>query len=91
MTKVLVIAEVENSTKWEAGFRTHVELFRSYSITKPIHFATHDNKAAVCFEPNDIDTYMASMDLPSTAEAMAYDGVKRETVQIFVLDKVLTV
>ncbi len=27
------------------------------------------------------------MDSPETAEAMALDGVKRETVKVFVLDK----
>ncbi len=90
MAKVLVTAEVEDSTKWEKGFRTHVDLFRSYSINKSIHFSTHeDNTVGICFEPDDLDTYMAGMDLPSTAEAMAFDGVKRETVQIYVLDKEL--
>ncbi len=30
---------------------------------------------------------MKGMDSPATAEAMASDGVKRETVKVFVLDK----
>jgi hypothetical protein len=30
---------------------------------------------------------MKIIDSPSTAEAMAFDGVKRETVKVFVLDK----
>jgi hypothetical protein len=31
------------------------------------------------------------MNSPETAEAMAFDGVKRDTVQIFVLDKELQI
>ncbi|GJM27917.1 MAG: hypothetical protein DHS20C17_05520 [Cyclobacteriaceae bacterium] len=92
MTKVLITAEVEDSTKWEEGFRTHADLFRSQSINKPIQFSINENnKVGVCFEPEDIDTYMGILDSPATAEAMAFDGVKRETVQIFVLDKELKV
>ena len=92
MTKVLITAEVEDSTKWEAGFRTHVDLFRNQSISKPVEFAINENnKVGVCFEPEDIDTYLLSMDSQETAEAMAFDGVKKETVQIYVLDKMLQV
>jgi hypothetical protein len=92
MTKVLIIGEVEDSTKWEAGFRTHVDLFRKQTISKPIEFAINENnKVGVCFQPDDIDTYLTSMNSPETAEAMAFDGVKRDTVQIFVLDKELQI
>lgn len=42
---------------------------------------------AVCFEPDDLEVYMKSMESDETAQAMAHDGVKRETVQIHVLDK----
>jgi len=31
--------------------------------------------------------YLELMDSPETAEAMAQDGVKRETVKVYVLDK----
>jgi len=34
---------------------------------------------------------MATLDSPATAEAMAFDGVKRETVKVFVLDKTFEV
>ncbi len=40
-----------------------------------------------CFEVDDPDKYFEIMDSPATAEAMAYDGVKRDTFQVFVLDK----
>jgi hypothetical protein len=88
MPKVVITAQVEDSDKWEKGFRTHGALFRSQTVTTPISFATiAGNQVAVCAEPDDLDTFMKGMDSPATAEAMAFDGVKRETVKIFVLDK----
>jgi len=92
VSKIIVVAEVEDLVKWEAGFRTHADLFRSQTITKPVHFGTiAGNQAAVCLEPGDLAAFMAALDSPATAEAMANDGVKRETVKVFVLDKTLEV
>jgi hypothetical protein len=88
MTKVIITAQVEDSAKWEAGFRSHVDLFRTMSITKPIEFATlPNNEVALCAEPDDLNAYLKILDSPATAEAMTYDGVKRDTVKVFVLDK----
>lgn len=88
MPKVVVTAQVEDPVKWERGFRTHGDLFRSQSVTKPISFATIEgNQVAICAEPDDLDTFMKILDSPATAEAMAFDGVKRETVKVFALDK----
>ena len=76
----------------EEGFRNRGDLFRSQTIAKPIRFGVlEDNQVAVCFEPEDLDTYMQILDSPATVEAMAFDGVKRETVKVFVLDKELSV
>ena len=80
--------EVEDSVSWEAGFRTHVDLFRSMTISEPILFTTNEkNEVAILLEPEDLDKYMAGLDSAETAEAMSHDGVKRETVKVFVLDK----
>ena len=88
MPKVVITAQVEDLVKWEKGFRTHGNLFRSQTVTKPIDFATMaGNEVAVCAEPDDLATFMKIMDSPAVAEAMAFDGVKRETVKMFVLDK----
>ena len=88
MPKVVITAQVEDRVKWERGFRTHGDLFRSQTITKPIDFAAIDgNQVAVCMEPDNLDTFMKNLDSPATVEAMAFDGVKRETVKVFVLDK----
>ena len=89
MAKVVITGQVEDTTKWEAGFRTHGELFKNtYTVTSPIGIAIGEgNEIAVCFEPADLEKMLAAIDTPATAEAMAYDGVKRETVKIYVLDK----
>jgi hypothetical protein len=87
MPKVIAIAEVEDGAKWEAGFRTHGDLFRSQSISKPISFAVEGNQVVICFEPEDLDAYQKGLESPATAEAMAFDGVKRETAKFFVLDE----
>ena len=58
MPKVIVTAQVEDVVKWEAGFRTHGDLFRnSYTVTTPVGIAISEgNEIAVCFEPADVNT-----------------------------------
>ena len=46
-----------------------------------------DNELTLYAEPDDVDKFLKVMDSPATEEAMAYDGVKRDTVKISVLDK----
>lgn len=88
MPKVVVTAQVEDSVKWEAGFRTHADLFRNVlAVTAPVYFAMNDgNGIAVYSETDNLETFMKGMESPATAEAMAQDGVKRETVKVYVLD-----
>lgn len=91
MPAVVVTAEVEDAKAWEERFRTHVSLFKEYSISKPVRFAVGEgNRVTICFEPENLDLYLKSMESEATAEAMAHDGVKRETVNIVVLDKSVT-
>ena len=92
MPKVIATAEVEDVTKWESGFQTHGELFKSQTVISPITFSTDEasSRIVVCFEVGDVDAYLAAMESEATAEAMAFDGVKRETVSLVVLDKEYT-
>lgn len=87
MPKVVITVEVQDPVKWEASFRTHGEVFRAYSVTAPIAFTTVGNQAVACFEVSSVETMQQQMGLPSTTEAMAADGLKRETFKMFVLDK----
>ena len=89
MAKIIVTAQVQDSKKWEKGFRTHTALFRDYTATAVDFTTTADNEIAMIWEVKDVDTYLRLMDSPETEKAMAYDGVKRDTVKVFVLDKTL--
>ncbi len=87
MAKVIITAQVEDSAKWVDGFRTHDELLRSMTSTVTYFTISKDNELTLYAEPNDVDKFLEVMDSPATEEAMAYDGVKRDTVKISVLDK----
>lgn len=86
MPRVLVTAEVNDAGQWESGFRTHGDLFRQMGVSR-MEYGTTGNRVAVCGHTDDLDAYMRVLNSPATAEAMAHDGVKRETVQVFVLDR----
>jgi hypothetical protein len=89
MPRVVVTAEVENLEKWEQGFRTHGDLFRQMGISR-MEFATGPgNRIVVSGDTVNLAAYRRLSISSATAEAMAFDGVKRETVQMFVLDKEL--
>ena len=91
MTRIVVTANVEDLVKWEEGFRTHGDLFRSQTVSGPIGIATTEgNDVAVCFEAENLDTFMEVLDSPATAEAMELDGVNRDTVKVFVMDREFT-
>ncbi|GIT68279.1 MAG: hypothetical protein Ct9H300mP25_17510 [Acidobacteriota bacterium] len=88
MPKVIVTAEVEDVTHWEQNFRTHGALFRSQTVTTPVGIAVQaDNTVACCFEPTDLNTFMEVLESPETAKAMGADGVKRDTVKLYVMDR----
>ncbi len=87
MVRVIMTAQVEDSAKWEKGFRTHGELFRNSTGTNVIYFGIDKNAVALYCETSDVGKFMESLASPATAESMAHDGVKRETVKVFVLDK----
>jgi hypothetical protein len=88
MPKVIVTAQVQDPVKWEAGFRTHGDLFRTiYSLNSPINFAIAGNEVTICMEPENLTSFKEAMASEATVEAMTSDGVKRETVKTLVLDK----
>jgi hypothetical protein len=92
MHKVVMVVEVADLAKAEEGFRTHAGLFRSLTVTKPIQFGTiGGNQIAACFEADDAAVLVKGMESQAAADAMDLDGVKRETVKVFVLDKAFEV
>ena len=87
MTKIVLTAQVEDAAKWENKMRTHGELFKTMTSTMVYYAVTKDNEVAMCAEVTDVAKFFEVMASPAIAESMAYDGVKRETVKTFVLDK----
>ncbi len=86
MTRILVTAEIEDAAKWEEGFKTHGDLFKSMTA-KSTHYAVTDgNHVAVYTEVEDKAKCLEVLASDATAEAMSFDGIKRDTVKIFVLD-----
>ncbi len=88
MAKIIVTAEVENATDWENGFRTHGDLFRDQSVHTIDFSVTSESEVGIVFECESAEKFLEFVDTPVTEEAMKFDGVKRDTVKIFVLDKV---
>jgi hypothetical protein len=90
MATVVITAQVEDQETWEAAFRTHADLFRSQTCREPVQIALGENNTvAIIQQPEDLNTFMALLDSPATHEAMAHDGVRRETVQVFVIDRAM--
>jgi hypothetical protein len=88
MAKILVTAEVEDRTEWEASFRTHGELFRSFGFKSPALIGTNENnEVAVLLGVDDAEAAMETLSSPKNVQAMEADGVKRETVKALILDK----
>jgi len=87
MPMVIITAEVQDPVKWEARFRTHGDLFRSYDLRGPVHFTMAGKEVAACFQPKNLDRFREAIESQASVEAMAFDGVKPDTVQMFVLDK----
>jgi len=87
MPKVILTAQVENAAKWEAGFKTHGDVFSSYGLLAPVEYSLNGNEVVICMEPKEMNVYKKAVDSKATADAMAFDGVKRDTVKMFVLDK----
>jgi hypothetical protein len=87
MPKILLTAQVQDAAKWENSFRTHGELLKSMSSTAIHYTVTKGNEVGMCAEVKDAAKYFEVLESKATLEAMAQDGVKRETVKTFVLDK----
>jgi hypothetical protein len=93
MPKIVVLAKCKDQAKWEAGFRTHADLFRTaYGVSKPVSYGMgEDGYVGACFETGDLTKVMSAISSPDTVEAMENDGLLRDTVKVFIFDKELAV
>ncbi len=86
MPKVIVTAQAEDVAKWEAGLRSRGDLLKRGTITT-IGIGNDGNEVATCLDVTDVSKFMEVMESPDVAEAMAEDGLKQETVKIYVIDR----
>jgi len=89
MARVIITAKVDDIDKWEKGFRTHGALFKGQGVASPVLIGiSDDNEVALYEEVDDLDTVTTPS--PETIEAMAQDGVRQDSMKMFVLDKDFT-
>ncbi len=84
---MIITAKVEDTTKWEKGFRSHGELFKRQTCVSPVHISINEgNEVAVIFEPENLETFMHILETEGP-DAMANDGVIQETMKLFITNK----
>jgi hypothetical protein len=92
MTRIVITAKVLDTEKWEENYRIHAPMLRELmGVTKPVQFSTNAETNEICLsaEPDDLDHYLETAQSPEIAQAMEMNGVIRETVKLFILDKTL--
>jgi len=88
MAKIVLTAEVEDTAKWEKAFCSHADLFKKMGVATRYDYAIGEgNHVAVCAEAKDAAAFLTSLESAENVEAMKNDGVKRDTVKVFVVDK----
>jgi hypothetical protein len=90
MTMVILTADVEDAASWEREYRTHSDLFKAAGLGAMHYSVTDDGHVVMCTDVDDVTAYMEFINSQSTRDAMKNDGVKRETVEVIVLDKKLS-
>lgn len=92
MTRIVITAKVKDIVEWERGYRAHSPMLRDLmKVTKPVQFTTNDESNEICIsaEPDDLEHYLVMAQSPEIAEVMEKNGVIRETVKFYILDKKL--
>jgi hypothetical protein len=84
MPTVLVCHEIDDKEHWLSSKRRE-ELLAPLGIKhRTFVDPQNEHRAAVLFEVPDMATFQSVMSAPSTAEAMAGDGVRADTVVVLV-------
>ena len=90
-TGIVLTVHVKNPAKWEQGFRSHTEL-HGRGPTQLMHYTiTNNNEVIMYSETENVDEYMKYIRSPEVAKAMDEDGVDRDTLRVYALDKELDV
>jgi len=90
MAKIVLTAQVENTASWEKAFRTHRDLFRNFGLASVYEYGIgENNEVVVVVDVSDPDAFIETLGSPENVAAMKNDGVRRDTVKVFVVDKAL--
>jgi hypothetical protein len=85
---IVLTAHVKDPVKWESGFRSHSDLLKRGPMTTLIHYTITKNSDVVMYSETDsVDEYMKFLQSPEIVQAMTEDGVDRETLKVYALDK----
>jgi hypothetical protein len=89
MTKIVAMIKVEDLDEWERGFLRHGDLFRSQTINGQYDYTMieADNRVVLCADVRDVDTFFKALETPAADAAKDLDGVFRESIHFFVLEK----
>ena len=89
MPRIVFMIEVDDLTEWEQKFRTHGDLFRRQTIDGHYEYTMiEDGKRVVLSaDVRDIDTFFDVLETPAADAAKDLDGVNRDRIEVFVLDK----
>jgi hypothetical protein len=89
MSGMIITAHVKDPARWEKNFRSHSDLLKQGHVSLVHYTITKNNDVVMYSESDDDDTAAAVrfMESPEVAKAMAEDGVDRETVKVYPLDK----
>ena len=89
MAKIVATVQVADLSKWEKSFRTHGELFHRQTINGQYDYTMIEdgNRVVLCADVSDVDKFFKVLESSEAEDAKDLDGVKRETIRFFVLDK----
>ena len=92
MPRIVLTAEVENTKDWEQKFRTHRDLFREMGHASVYEYGIgENNEVVVTVDVGDAAAFLTSLESAENVAAMENDGVKRDTVKVWVVDKALDI
>jgi hypothetical protein len=89
MSGMIITAHVKDPARWEKGFRSHSDILKRGHVSIVHYTITQDNDVVMYSESDDPDPDVAKrfVESPETAKAMEEDGVQRDTLKVYMLDK----
>ena len=84
MRTIMIFQEVDNVEHWLESPRRR-EVFGPLGITaRTFVDRVHSNRVGLIVEVASMELFQEAMGSPAAAEALTYDGVRPDTVQVFI-------